>query len=183
MGGTTGRSLRLEALKISLPDVQYKSYIEGKGWEAHYAKSGELSGTTGESLRIQAIKIRLTGDLAEQYDILYRTHSENLGWSEWAKNDEVSGTEAEPLRMEQDWVKNGELAGTTGESLRLEALEIKLDDSLAQKYDIHYRAHVQNIGWQDWVKNGELAGTTGESLRLEALEIKLLPKNAYTNFE
>ncbi|MBR3131767.1 peptidoglycan-binding protein LysM, partial [Candidatus Saccharibacteria bacterium] len=43
-------------------------------------------------------------------------------------------------------------------------------------YDIYYRAHVQNIGWQDWVKNGELAGTSGQSLRLEALEIKISAK-------
>ena len=74
-------------------------------------------------------------------------------------------------------MKNGALAGTSGQSLRLEAIEIKLDDSAAKLYDIYYRAHVQNIGWQDWVKNGALAGTFGQSLRLEALEIKLSPKS------
>ena len=68
------------------------------------------------------------------------------------------------------------MAGTTGESKRVEAVEIKLSDNLAQIYDVYYRTHVQNIGWQDWVKNGEMAGTTGESKRVEAVEIELVKK-------
>ena len=37
--------------------------------------------------------------------------------------------------------------GTTGRSLQLEAVRFRLTDELATKYDIQYRAHVQNIGW------------------------------------
>ena len=51
-----------------------------------------------------------------------------------------------------------------------------LKEKLAKRYDVYYRAHVQNIGWMDWVKNGELAGTTGRSLQMEALEIELVEK-------
>lgn len=38
-------------------------------------------------------------------------------------------------------------------------------------YELKYRVHVQDYGWQDWVSNGELSGTTGKSKRLEGIEI------------
>ena len=58
----------------------------------------------------------------------------------------------------------------------MEAIEIKLAGELANKYDVYYRAHVANIGWQDWVKNGALTGTTGQSRQMEAIEIELVTK-------
>ncbi len=208
MSGTTGFSLRIEALEAKFADdakgIEYNARVIGQDWGTTYQKDGEQAGTTGQSLPIESIRFRLYGELAEKYDIAYRTHVQNIGWTDWSENDIPSGApEGESLRIEaiqikiikkpireasldyrahvqnigwQDWVKNGELAGTSGQSLRLEALEIKLDETLAKDYDIYYRAHVQNIGWQDWVKNGELAGTSGQSLRLEALEIKLSAK-------
>ena len=195
MAGTTGFSIRLEALKIRLKNnltgIEYRSYIEGSGW---------VTGTTGQSKRLEAVQIRLTGNLVNNYDVYYRTHLQSIGWTDWAQNDEVSGVPGEGFRIEavqikivtkdpdltysahvqsygwQDWVEDGELAGTTGESKRLEAIKIELYGTLAAKYDICYRVHVQTFGWQDWVKNGELAGTTGEYRRIEAIEIKLLKK-------
>ena len=204
MAGTTGYSLRLETLAIQLEEglkgIEYHSHVQNVGWESEYSKDGAVTGLADH--RLEAIQIRLTGNLAEQYDIYYRTHVQNIGWQDWVKNDEISGTTGQSLRVEaiqirivkkpqvveqsyrthvqnigwQDWVKDGETAGTSGQSLRIEAIEIKLNDSLASDYSITYRAHVQNIGWQDWVKDGETAGTSGQSLRLEAIEIKLAPK-------
>ena len=196
MAGTTGFSLRMEAFKASLSNglkgIEYRTYIEDSGWEADYKQDGEISGTTGESKRIEAIQLRLYGELANDYDIFYRTHVQKIGWTDWVKNDTVSGAAGESLRIEAiqikiaekdpgltytphvqsygwlDWVKDGELAGTTGESKRLEAIKIKLDEA-----GIKYTPHVQAYGWLDWVKDGELAGTTGESKRLEAIKIKL----------
>lgn len=55
-------------------------------------------------------------------------------------------------------------------------MKIKLTGELAEHYDIYYRAHVSNIGWQNWVKNDEIAGTTGKSLPIEAVQIKLVEK-------
>ena len=73
-------------------------------------------------------------------------------------------------------VKDGELAGTTGQSKRVEAVKIKLEDELAEKYDIYYRVHIQDYGWMNWASNGDLAGTTGQSKRIEALRIELVEK-------
>ena len=55
-------------------------------------------------------------------------------------------------------------------------MKIRLSGQIADKYDVQYRAHSQNVGWMDWVSNGTLAGTTGKSLRLEALQIRLVKK-------
>lgn len=44
-------------------------------------------------------------------------------------------------------------------------------DEPVNNVGMHYRAHVQNIGWQDWKRDGQSAGTTGQALRLEALQI------------
>jgi uncharacterized protein YjdB len=85
--------------------------------------------------------------------VSYQTHVENLGWQEYKKNGEISGTE--------------------GRSFRLEGIKIKLED---QDYsgNILYKTHIENLGWEStYKKNNELSGTEGKSLRLEAIEIKL----------
>ncbi|MCR4688153.1 MAG: hypothetical protein K5745_01230 [Saccharofermentans sp.] len=110
ISGTTGRSLRLEAIQISLGDlpvtgsIEYRTHIQDIGWETDWSSDGEMSGTEGRSLRLEAIQIRLTGEAAKYYDVCYRVHAQNLGWL--------------------DWTKNGESAGTEGMSFRLEAIQI-----------------------------------------------------------
>ena len=107
--GTSGKSLRLEGIKIKTSDsnlnIEYSTHIQKIGWQ-NFVSNNALSGTSGRSLRLEAIKIKLTGDIANKYDIYYRTHAQNIGW--------------------QGWAKNGEPAGTAGYGYRLEAIQIKL---------------------------------------------------------
>ena len=109
--GTTGRSLRMEGIKIDLKNsdgssaVKYHAYVQGQGWQGWH-NSGELAGTTGQSFRMEALEIKLTGDYAKLYDVVYRVHCQDIGWT--------------------DWVKNGQTAGTPNSGLRIEAVEIKL---------------------------------------------------------
>ncbi len=168
LSGTTGKGYRLEGIKISLKNqeysgnIEYSTHIQNIGWQG-YVKNGALSGTTGKSLRLEAIKIRLTGEMANKYDVYYRVHAQNFGWMDWAKNDEK--------------------AGTAGYSYRLEAIEIKLVKKndpapgatakpYIQRY-VGYQSHVQNIGWQAKKYDGGLSGTTGKGLRVEAIKIAL----------
>ena len=203
--GTTGQSLRLEAINIKLNNnnnninIKYQVHIEKKGWQ-NWKNSNEMAGTEGESLRLEAIKIYLEN--TDAYNIMYRVHVENIGWQDWKQNGELAGTTGQSLRLEaieikvvekpgikysahvenigwQDWKKNGELAGTTGQSLRVEAISLKLNN-MDPKSHVKYRTHIQNIGWQDWKKDGENAGTTGQSLRIEALQIQLEGLSGYT---
>ena len=59
-----------------------------------------MSGTEGEAKRLEAIEIRLTGEMAEHYDVYYRVHAQTYGWLNWAKNGERSGTAGLAKRLE-----------------------------------------------------------------------------------
>jgi|GEM_PF-2510084 len=158
--GTSGRSLRVEALQIDVGGVSggvtYRTHVQNVGW-LPWMSNGKVSGTSDMSYRVEALEIKLTGDVAKSYDIWYRAHVQNVGW--------------------QSWVKNGATAGTSGKSLRVEAIEILLlpkgQVPNTGGATVTYDAHVQNIGWMDSVANGMVAGTSGRSLRVEAMHISL----------
>lgn len=170
--GTTGEAKRLEAIQIQIENasdlayeggVEYHTHVQDYGWESNWASNGGMSGTSGQAKRLEAIQVRLTGELAEHYDIYYRVHAEDYGWLGWAKN--------------------GEKAGTSCYGKRLEAIEIMIvekDAAISGSTDNHYvcpkvryQTHVQDIGWQDKVSDGATAGTTGQNKRLEAVKIAL----------
>lgn len=110
MSGTTGQSLRLEAIKIQLSSsidggIVYKTHVQDYGWQ-NFVTNGQASGTTGQAKRLEAIQMQLTRNAKNQYDLYYRVHAQNFGWLGWAKN--------------------GESAGTAGYSYRLEGIQIVL---------------------------------------------------------
>lgn len=111
ISGTVGESKALEAFTVNLGSlegngsIEYRSHVAGDGWQ-NWVNEGKVSGTEGKSKAIEAISIRLTGELADKYDIYYRVHSQDYGWL--------------------DWAKNGQDAGTTGLSKRAEAIEIQI---------------------------------------------------------
>lgn len=137
------------------------------------------------------------GNLDDQLPMIeYRTHVQNVGWQDWVKNGEISGTEGKGLRLEgfkltidseydlgleyqthiqnvgwQDWVSNGVISGTSGKGLRLEGIRIRLTGDDADKFDVFYQTQIQNVGWQENVKNGEMSGTSGKGLRLEGIRV------------
>ncbi|MDO4798467.1 MAG: NlpC/P60 family protein [Coriobacteriales bacterium] len=160
VAGTSGRSLRVEAIKIKLPagidgGITYQAHVQKEGWQS-WRSNGEMAGTSGKSRRVEAMCIKLTGNIEKIYDVWYRTHVQKVGW--------------------QDWVKNGEMAGTSGRSLRIEALQIVILPKGSQKPaggdtepttgadytskgSVSYRASVGGMGWLGWVSDGDRAGT------------------------
>ena len=100
--GTTGRALRMEAVKIDYPgvDIYAKAHIQGIG-DVDYGKinSDTVIGTTGQGKRLEAIY--LNGN------IQFRVHIQKSGWTEWVS------------------AYGGKWLGTKGKALRLEAIEIK----------------------------------------------------------
>lgn len=110
--GTTGESKPTEGFSIYVENspngsIQYRTYSQGFGW-LNWVSNGQLSNTALNGARVdaQAIQIRLTGELAQKYDVVYRAHSAYYGWL--------------------DWVRNGETAGRFEENLRVEAIQVKL---------------------------------------------------------
>lgn len=129
--GTSGKGLRLEAIKLKVSDaalsggIQYRTHVQNKGWQ-DWKFNDNLSGTEGKALRLEAIQIKLTGALSEYYDIYYRVHSETYGWL--------------------DWAKNGQSAGTEGFAKRLEAIQVKLVKKGGTPPGSTNRPHIVNYG-------------------------------------
>ncbi|MBN1774970.1 MAG: N-acetylmuramoyl-L-alanine amidase [Clostridiales bacterium] len=221
--GTSGLSKQLEAVEIRLTgeaaedyDIYYRVHAQNIGWMG-WAKNGVAAGTAGYSYRLEAIEIQLVlkdaappGSTANPFvelfapktidNVSYKTHVQDIGWQDYVRNGDVSGTSGQSKRLEaieiklenivggieyrthvqdigwMDYVADGALSGTSGQSKRLEAIQIHLTGAAAETYDIYYCVHAQNVGWLDWAKNGESAGTAGFSYRLEAIKIVLVPK-------
>lgn len=121
ISGTTGKSLRLEGLKIDLTgdvpanaSIIYQAHVQKLGWQKAVS-NGALAGTTGKSLRAEALKITLSG--LTGYEVKYRVHVQKLGWQNWQTTK--NGTN----------ISDAAISGTTGKSLRIEAVEITVQKS------------------------------------------------------
>jgi uncharacterized protein YjdB/uncharacterized protein YvpB len=171
LSGTTGQSKRMEAMKIAVDNlpvsggIEYRSHVQDIGWQ-NYVANNTITGTVKQSKRMEALSIRLTGELAQHFDVYYRVHAKNFGWL--------------------DWASNGQNAGTAGFSYQLESVEVRLVKKGAaapgsvkryfvqyKKPDIVYQSHVQDKGWQAPSKNGQTNGSMGQSKRVEAIKIKI----------
>lgn len=103
--GTVGLAKRLEAIQISLKNpgniggITYRTHVQTYGWQ-RWVSDGAVSGTSGESKRLEAIEVKLTGQMAEKYDVYYRVHAQTYGWLGWAKNGASAGTEGLSKRLE-----------------------------------------------------------------------------------
>lgn len=136
ISGTTGKTKRLESLKLELKNkdytggICYNAHVQTIGWQADpnksatWKKDGEFCGTTGNAKRLEAIQIELYGEMAEHYDIYYRVHSQTYGWMKWAKN--------------------GEMAGTTGQHKRIEGIQVVLVKKGEQAPSDNYKGAVTN---------------------------------------
>ncbi len=200
--GTTGRNLKIEAIKIELLNnisninIKYATFVQGIGWQTPVS-NGQVIGTTKKNLRMEAIKIWL--ESSNEYSVAYRTHIQDYGWQNWTYDGNISGVLGEDKKIEaieikivpkvedklsvsysshvqdigwQEEKQELDLSGTTGRNLKIEALKISLRNSNANM-SIKYRVYVENIGWHEWRKNGELAGTTGHNLRVFGIRIQL----------
>ena len=99
--GTTGKGLRMEAIKIDYnKEVYAKAHIQGIGWK-DFGKitKDTVIGTTGKGYRLEALCLK--------GDFKYRVHIQNVGWTTWTNADGVI------------------TLGSVGQGLCLEAIQIK----------------------------------------------------------
>jgi uncharacterized protein YjdB len=115
----------LEAIRLQLPQtlpsglrggIEYFTHVEKIGDQLPWrsggvigSTQGALAGTQGQALRLEAVGVRLTGNLATQYDVYFRTHIEQIGWTGWAKNTSATATAR---------------SGSAGYGYRMEAMQI-----------------------------------------------------------
>ena len=162
----TGKEFTATATKSTKMSVSYIVHGQDYGWEEDWKKDGQTSGTEGQCKRLEAIQIRITGEVAENYDVYYSVHAENFGWLGWAKNGEEAGTAGYGYRLEAIRIqlvtkgdKAPELIGTIKEAMKARL--------------VGYQTHVQDYGTQAYVYDGAMAGTEGECKRMESIRMKL----------
>ncbi|MBO4449414.1 MAG: L,D-transpeptidase family protein [Clostridiales bacterium] len=94
LAGSVNKKRTLEAVQMKFKSstsgkLQYRVHTYKYGWSA-YKTNGQTAGRKGGKL--DQIQIRLTGQLAQKYDIYYRVHVRtDNGWTNWAKNGESAG--------------------------------------------------------------------------------------------
>lgn len=84
--------------------ISYQVNLSGSGW-LDWVEDTQMAGDESTELPLEAMRIKLTGELAEYYDVLYSVLQE----SEWT-----------------DWVRNGEEAGVAGAGKRLDGILISV---------------------------------------------------------
>ena len=129
--GTTGRSLAMEALRVSIDNakvsggIQTRAHVANIGWQGWTTGT---AGTTGRSLAMEAVQIKLTGELANKYDVWYRVHSADYGWLGWAKNGASAGTEGYGKAAQAVQVKlvakGGSAPGSTSNAFKNKADDV-----------------------------------------------------------
>ena len=120
--GTTGRGLRMEALKITPPDglvLTAKVHIQNVGWrDFPHIRRGQGSGTgssendpiigtVGQGLRIEALEIDVESNTTGHNTLRYRSHVQDVGWT--------------------GWVTAGHSTGSVGFAKAIEAVQIVLE--------------------------------------------------------
>lgn len=168
--GTIGSALRLEDLKLSFPSndnvgITYSAHIQNRGWVNNISENNTTN-NTGKSMRLEALKLNLIGTDEKYYDIFYRTYSETLGWSGWAKNGQAAGSEGFGKKIYSVQIIIA-LKGENPIVVSNNALKVYFNPVL------YYKAHVENNGWMATVSQGGISGTVGQSKRLEAIQIIL----------
>lgn len=108
--GTTGRSLRLEAMKLTQVNdkrICAAAHVQNIGWQGKQCTSGKGSsitvGTTGQALRLEALTIS-----SPDGAVSAEAHVQNIGWQ--GKRTAAKGADV--------------TVGTSGQSLRLEAVKL-----------------------------------------------------------
>ena len=171
--GTTGKSLRLEALQVKLTNptegmkLKSRVNVEDRGW-SNWQEGSNILGTTGKSLRMEAVQFKLQGKGSEDYCVQYRVHVQDIGW--------------------MPWVLNGQVAGTTGKSLRIEAIEMKIvhkKDIEISDSNIKYSVYDVEKGNLGEVSGNDIAGNIEDNSNLEAISIstKSLPSNIKIKYQ
>lgn len=91
-GSTSGA---LEGVRFSVTPtegdggVSYRALVHGRGW-TDWTDTG-TAGAPNAAL-VEAYQLRLTGEIAERYDVYARSYVGGWGWLGWAKNGTASGS-------------------------------------------------------------------------------------------
>ena len=96
--GSASVSASIGTVSVSAGSSTLDGSICFKVRTTHNGKSSKVSGwkssgsaAGGKNKSIEMIQIKLTGDLADYYDVYYRVYVGRYGWLDWAGNGEKAG--------------------------------------------------------------------------------------------
>lgn len=78
--------------------IAYQVNLSGFGW-VDWKENFVEAGDSTSSMPLEAVKMKLTGQLAEQYDLYYSVY-QNGSWTDQVMNGETAGLEAHGLRVD-----------------------------------------------------------------------------------
>lgn len=78
--------------------IEYQVNLSGSGWLDWQADAGEAGNALGV-MPLEAVCMRLTGELAEHYDVYYSVLQDNA-WTDWVKNGQEAGKAGVGLRVD-----------------------------------------------------------------------------------
>ena len=95
VAGFTNQSLAVEAIRIQLGSLAPRGNVRyvtenGQG-QGIWKRDGQQTGSDIGEETISGIRINLTGEIAQQYDIIYRVYINEHGWTEFEKNGSYAG--------------------------------------------------------------------------------------------
>jgi len=192
--GTVGKSQRYETVEIvagatgMTGGITYRSHVQNIGWQG-WVSDGAISGTVGQSKRLEAIQIKLTGDLANSYDVYYRVHVQGIGWMGWAKNGESAGTAAFAKRIESIQIvlqaKGSSAPGNVDGVKSADGKSFRdgnnIDDVMLLS-GFSGSAHMQTLGTRNGTVTDNVLtlGSRGKSLRVEGITVNFANSSGYS---
>ena len=152
--GTTGRTLDLYQIRISLKNVAKSVVLSGRvysnGKWLSYDKIASSTEIGNSDKALQIVNFNLKNQAG--YKLQYRVHSADIGW--------------------QAWVNQGENAGVSGKNIQAIDFRLVRDSSVViPNPNVYYQAHISQDGWLDYVGDSEIAGNIDKSYALEAFKI------------
>lgn len=96
------------AIKQINGSFKCRVYLNGSKWQSAKKatfSSKTVSGSTKKSKRIEGVRLSLTGELAQYFDIYYRSYIKDAGWLGWAKNGASSGAPGKSLNINRFQIK------------------------------------------------------------------------------
>lgn len=180
IAGTTGNGLKLEALKISLENIEnvklsFDVHVQNIGW-IHNVSEEDIIGTTGIAKGVEALIIRADGLEEQGYRLEYRAHVQNIGWMDWMTSGEMVGTEGLGKSME---ALEARIVKTGNEKPPVSDLKAAKEEAI-QKLDVYKNSENQAI--RNIAKNGIRAihaATSKEEIN-EALEDAISAAKSYS---
>ena len=171
--GTTGRSLRMEAITAKLSGcpysggIEYEAHVQKIGWQG-VRRNGQVAGTQGRALRVEAFSLKLTGQAAKHYDLYYRVHVQSYGWLGWARNGQRAGSQGFAKRTESIQIRvvaKGAAAPRSSDSV--------MESCLIAPASIAYATKSSQESWQRRRAEGKVAGHTSGELGIEQMRAYL----------